>query len=491
MQSSKHQPELLNAFIAQMHHKELLNSQEEMSTFLRFCIDTVVEAYEQQDPNSDSNEGYFPTDCLAKLAIFLVRNHGEVDGAVTADKLAYMDSILSILVLLLNNHHILRGEQFNQRVFFRLFSGMLCEWNDFGREDYAQDRDILLTFAETFLAIEPRHMPGFAYSWLILVSHRLFMPALLKLADDEGWEPFASIIEAAIAYVSALLKQPMIGPLAKDLYRGVLRILVILHHDFPEFLAENHYRLCNIIPAHCSQLRNLVLSAYPSSIPILPDPFSGGLKVDRLEEIRKPPKIAGDITLPLQNGNAKDLIDRCLRSTSFTDEMAAQVADILHRHERNLVDVATIHSLVLYIGGDAIASANQKGGPSFAEDSPHAALLTKLSKHLQPESRFYFLSAIADQLRYPNSHTHYFSYALLHLFGSDLADQQQSDVRQQITRVLLERLIVHRPHPWGLIITLLELIKNPAYTFWELPFIKAAPQVCLIAFTHEAHSWQY
>ena len=475
---------LLNAFISQLHHKQLLNSQEDMSTFLRIVIDTVVEAYEQQDPHLDSTEGYFPTDCLAKLVVFLIRNQGELDGAVKADKPAYMDSVLSIVVLLLNNHHVVRGEQFNQRVFFRLFSSILSEWHDFGRENYAQDRDMLLIFAETFLAIEPRHIPGFTYSWLILVSHRLFMPALLKLADDGGWEPFANIMEAAIAYVSELLKQPMIGSLAKDVYRGVLRILVILHHDFPEFLAENHYRLCNMIPAHCSQLRNLVLSAYPSSIPILPDPFTGGLKVDRLEEIRKLPKIAGDITLPLQRGNTKDLIDRCLRSTSFTDEVAAEVADILYHHGRSSIDVAVLHSLVLYIGGDAIANAGQKGGPSFAEDSPHTAFLTRLSKHLQPEARFYFLSAIVDQLRYPNSHTHYFSYALLHLFGSDLADQQQSDVRQQITRVLLERLIVHRPHPWGLIITLLELIKNPAYTFWELPFIKAAPQVRY----HLAHS---
>ena len=32
---------------------------------------------------------------------------------------------------------------------------------------------------------------------------------------------------------------------------------------------------------------------------------------------------------------------------------------------------------------------------------------------------------------------------------------------EQITRVLLERLIVNRPHPWGLLITFIELIKNP------------------------------
>lgn len=105
--------------------------------------------------------------------------------------------------------------------------------------------------------------------------------------------------------------------------------------------------------------------------------------------------------------------------------------------------------------------------------------MTKLAKELDPEARYYFLSAMVHQLRYPNSHTHYFSYALLHLFGTDLADTQVSDVRQQITRVLLERLHVIKPHPWGLVITMLELIKNPEYAFFQLQFIKASPGVSL------------
>jgi len=36
---------------------------------------------------------------------------------------------------------------------------------------------------------------------------------------------------------------------------------------------------------------------------------------------------------------------------------------------------------------------------------------------------------------------------------------QQEVIQEQITRVLLERLIVNRPHPWGLLITFIELIK--------------------------------
>ncbi|CAL5344508.1 unnamed protein product [Camellia sinensis] len=36
-------------------------------------------------------------------------------------------------------------------------------------------------------------------------------------------------------------------------------------------------------------------------------------------------------------------------------------------------------------------------------------------------------------------------------------------IQEQITRVLLERLIVNRPHPWGLLITFTELIKLKIY----------------------------
>ena len=45
------------------------------------------------------------------------------------------------------------------------------------------------------------------------------------------------------------------------------------------------------------------------------------------------------------------------------------------------------------------------------------------------------------------------------------------------SRVLLERLIVNRPHPWGLLITFIELIKNPAFKFWNHEFVHCAPEI--------------
>jgi len=42
----------------------------------------------------------------------------------------------------------------------------------------------------------------------------------------------------------------------------------------------------------------------------------------------------------------------------------------------------------------------------------------------------------------------------------------------------LERLCVNKPHPWGLLITFIELIKNhDKYKFWDHDFVRCAPEI--------------
>lgn len=83
-------------------------------------------------------------------------------------------------------------------------------------------------------------------------------------------------------------------------------------------------------------------------------------------------------------------------------------------------------------------------------------LYVRLAGELDSEGRYLLLNAMANQLRYPNAHTYYFSCTLLTLF----METKSEGLKEQITRTLLERLIVNRPHPWGLLITFIELIKN-------------------------------
>lgn len=46
----------------------------------------------------------------------------------------------------------------------------------------------------------------------------------------------------------------------------------------------------------------------------------------------------------------------------------------------------------------------------------HMDIFQNLTVDLDHEGRYLFLNAVANQLRYPNSHTHYFSCTLLYLF---------------------------------------------------------------------------
>lgn len=97
------------------------------------------------------------------------------------------------------------------------------------------------------------------------------------------------------------------------LYKGVLRLLLVLLHDFPEFLCCYHYSLCDAIPSSCIQLRNLVLSAFPRNMR-LPDPFMDDLKVDLLEEIQEPPRILSDYTTALKPNDFGKQIEEYLES---------------------------------------------------------------------------------------------------------------------------------------------------------------------------------
>lgn len=62
-------------------------------------------------------------------------------------------------------------------------------------------------------------------------------------------------------------------------------------------------------------------------------------------------------------------------------------------------------------------SKSQIPNKTTVAHSAHMDIFQNLAVDSDNECRYLFLNAIANQLRYPNSHTHYFSCALLYLFG--------------------------------------------------------------------------
>ena len=62
--------------------------------------------------------------------------------------------------------------------------------------------------------------------------------------------------------------------------------------------------------------------------------------------------------------------------------------------------------------------------------------------NLETEGRYLFLNCIANQLRYPNSHTHYFSCTLLYLFAEANTEAIQEQVRSQSVQYVLDKWLI-------------------------------------------------
>jgi len=140
-------------------------------------------------------------------------------------------------------------------------------------------------------------------------------------------------------------------------------------------------------------------------------------------------------------------------------------------------NLSLLNSFVMCVGVSSVAQAKAKGGSSlFVPSDPGVSLLQYLATDLDAEGQHHLLSSIVLHLRYPNAHTHWFRSLMLHLF-MEVKDDRFKEI---MTKVLLERFIVHRPHPWGALVTFIELLRNPTYEFWSKDFIRLVPEVTVL-----------
>jgi hypothetical protein len=91
------------------------------------------------------------------------------------------------------------------------------------------------------------------------------------------------------------------------------------------------------------------------------------------------------------------------------------------------------------------------------------SLLTQIASDLDKKSLKIYISAMINQLRFPNEYTKYFSTTILDIFSKTKTEY----VSELILSLLVERLVICEPHPWGVIVTFLELMRNPAYGLRE------------------------
>ncbi|WFD29244.1 hypothetical protein MSPP1_000251 [Malassezia sp. CBS 17886] len=458
-------------YVTQLQSQNVLKGEEVSSLFFRVCTEVSVEHYlKQHAAGGGVASGIFaPLDTFASLIVYMVKYHADPLGTNDEQaKVHYLTKILSIIVLVLAQSHEELGARFQQKPFFRLFSSLLHDLHAAEASLHGAYPAALRAIASALSTLQPLFFPGFAFSWMSLVSHRMFLPQLLRAGGDSA-TAFHRLFVAQLRFLAPFLHGGPLHETTRLLYMATVRLLLLLLHDFPEYLALHHESLCDVMPTTCIQLRNIVLCAYPPGTRV-PDPFVPGLALAELPDAQSPPALCYDTRAVLAGvPGVADLVDKfvheraSLASLAALPEMLAQGAAPADVHYSQPV----LSALVLH----AALACLESGHNLLARDTQRDQLFELcrfLAHELQPEGRYLLLNAAANQLRFPSQHTAYFSALLVRLYthGSD------DLLKEQILRVLLERTIVNRPHPWGLLFTFAHVLRIRA-----VPLPNAPPEI--------------
>ncbi|KAK9374304.1 uncharacterized protein V1513DRAFT_470794 [Lipomyces chichibuensis] len=251
---------MLYVFIYQMSEHGLLDDGKYLGIFFRaaleFCQDAYAKDRVQQNGSLSPKDGVIAVDSLAKLVIILFRVHEDSEDT---RRMQYLRGIMGVLCLVFANAHETQGESFNGLPFFRLFSSILCEWSDIENTHSEYKEEFYTMIAEIFKALQPHAFPAFTFSWMTLISHRMFMPKILQLEQKKAWPIFEDLLETLLKFIGTYLNESELPDSIRYIYKGALRIVLVLLHDIPEFLSQYHYNLCKVLPTNC-QLRNLILA---------------------------------------------------------------------------------------------------------------------------------------------------------------------------------------------------------------------------------------
>lgn len=191
-----------------------------------------------------------------------------------------------------------------------------------------------------------------------------------------------------LEFLRPLLEQQQLDTATKTFYRGTLRVLVVLLHDFPEFLCHHYIVFSQAIPISSIQMRNLVLSAFPRTMH-LPDPFTPNLQLDDLAESKLCPALDGSYLNVLSGTNLISTIDAYFSANDgaakdreglegLLDQVLNEISGAMAKDRH--CGSQTLSALVLYVG-------NKTSALPFSVDSLAMSIFKHLLSNLADEGK--------------------------------------------------------------------------------------------------------
>lgn len=455
--------QLMNTFVNQLYQQTFSKAPlEVVRSFLEFLVESALESYHKQCKVPLSTT-YFPLDSFAKLIVSLIKGYPSVDLVFKKQELLGMvlESI-GLKMIQMKESEGVKENNSNQKAFVRLLVQLFAEislhYNE--SESSAEFQQSLVIIAQFLNEIQPENVPFFFFGWIELVSCKHLLSHFVT--NSSLWGIYSSLVKSLFSFFSKLISSnpSKTRDSTQIAYKGILRFLLVLLHDFSDFLSYYALDLCDSIPHFCIQYRNLILSAFPRDLKLL-DPFGSCVKIDSVPESLKSPSFSQDW---------KNSITPIIQlACDVKEEDIKSLVDILKQHLTSQSSLQQKYSKTNCLVTLCITRDISSG------KSLHSKLLSQLVVESDNELRYLLLASIANHLRFPNTMTSFSSHLLVQLF--DQSASINGIIGEQVVRVLLERLIANRPHPWGLLVTFVELIKNPSHSFWNKEFIKISPEI--------------
>jgi CCR4-NOT transcription complex subunit 1 len=242
----------MNSFFEQV--RSFLQIERDQQNLYQFCnvgIRTSIDLSRQNQHGHlrENNNllNYHFIDSFIKLTMLLLK-------AFDFNKADFMAKILEQIRLKLEDDHQKQGANFNQKPYHRMFINILTAVNISDCFKTRTQCQVLFDMAEMFLVLQPTRYPAFAFAWLELISHRLFLPHFIKRTDSQQNQAWHHIKDLLVGCFTFLKRYMLPGQKAtkamEAFYVGTIRIFLLILKDYPDFLCDFHFNFVNSLPEH-------------------------------------------------------------------------------------------------------------------------------------------------------------------------------------------------------------------------------------------------
>lgn len=420
------------------------------------------------------------------------------------DKLKIFQKVITGIANFFQKDYSKSEKKIDQRAYFRLIYNLLFLLNKNPNDENILDSEYkkisyLYKIPDFLKKISPANYPEFTLGWLELISCNIFISNFLetpihqmhskKKDKNEKYEKYLSLLNDILNYFDSLNENIISHYNYVIFIEKLYKFFFLLTNSYPEFVSSYYYQLITSISGETSdfiQLKNIILSANPRSVPIPDIEFgiSNNDEDEKVEDsnsngennniintnnnnlyssIKKNANILFDSGLFLDKKELKSIIDKCINEENDTHlvNLVKSLKMITDEKEENQI----FNALVIYLSQNKNKHYLNKKSIKSREIifKFYNYLLHKLDEH----QRNLLINSIINSLRYPCSQTMSYSLLLQELF----LEIKDDEIKENILNNLLVRLL-YKPLPWGLKYTMINLYKKEKFQKIIKPFVE-------------------